>query len=99
MQEVTVNKLTRVLNQIADYRTGKIDLRYLVSVLEGTILSMEERLPKEFLSAWQRAYINLETIHALDKESAFKNKIQDELVEIEALISDILSASGGISDN
>lgn len=99
MQEVTANKLSRVLSQIADYQAGKIELRYLVNALEGTILSMEEKLPKEFLSAWQRVFINLETIYALEKENVLKNEIKDELEKLETLIADILPDSEDISSN
>ncbi len=92
MQKVTIDKLLRVLSQIADYRAEKIDLNYLVKALEGILLSIEEPLPTEFLSAWQRTYINLETIYALGKESVLRNKINEELGNLEKLLSDFLAS-------
>src|SRR5689334_21876364 len=91
MQKISIDKLKRVLSQIVDYRAGEIRLNYLVNAVEGTLLSMEEPLPKDFLSAWQRVYINLETIYALDKESVLRNKINEELGKLETVISNFLA--------
>jgi hypothetical protein len=92
MYEVTINKLTRVRNLIADFHAKKIKLGDLVEALEGTIQSMEEPLPKEFLSTWQDASINLEIIHRLEEENISEDKIDQEVERLETLILDLLDA-------
>ncbi len=90
MQEGTTNKLRSCLDLIADFRAEKIQLKYLVDSLDGILLSIEEPLPQEFLSVWQDALFDLESIYALGKEKVLRNEIKEEIERLEQLISGFL---------
>jgi hypothetical protein len=90
MQQATIDKLRRTLDWIADYRAGNIGVKNLVDSLDGTLLSMEEPLPKEFVSKWEDAATNLEMIYALGKEGILKDEMMKEIDALQALISDFI---------
>lgn len=90
MQEQTLRKLARVLVLINYYREQNIGLRQLVDSLEGTILSLEERMPESFYAIWDESWSQLEIALALEQEAAYQDTIQQELNNLEKLISEIL---------
>ena len=90
MHEQTLRKLASVLALINDYREQNIGLRYLVDSLEGTILSLEERLPERFYTIWDKSWSQLEIALALEQESVYRNVIQQELSNLEILLLEIL---------
>jgi len=90
MQEQTLRKLARALALINDYREQSIGLRHLVDSLEGTILSLEERMPESFYAIWDKSWSQLEVALALEQESIYQNEIQKELKNLEILLLEFL---------
>lgn len=90
MQEQTLRKLVRALALINDYREQNIGLRYFVDSLEGTILSLEERMPESFYEIWDKSWSQLEIALALEEESLYQGEIQRELKNLETLLTEIL---------
>jgi hypothetical protein len=90
MQEQTLRQLVRALALIHDYREQNIGLHYLVDSLEGTILSLEERMPESFYAIWDKSWSQLEIALALEQESLYQGEIQKELKNLETLLSETL---------
>lgn len=82
--------LQRILVLINDYKNNKINLKRLVDSLEGSLNSIEEKIPDEFTKLWYLHWGNLEIILALGIEIQSKEEILNELEKLEKIIQDYL---------
>ena len=90
MNDHTNRILERAKSFIMDFRHGKINLRNLVEILEGSINGIEERLPESFLAIWDDHWGNLEVHLALDNEQTERTAILDDLKCLEKAIVELL---------
>jgi hypothetical protein len=52
MNDHTQRILERMLSLLRGYREGDVSLTYLVGSLEGSLLTLEEKLPRTFYDTW-----------------------------------------------
>ena len=90
MQAPTRRKFVRALRLINDYREKQIGLGYLVDSWEGTLDSLEERMPEEFYNVWFEAWGELEVVLALQEEASQQDQIQRGLKGLEKLLSEVV---------
>lgn len=89
MNEHSVRILSRIPLFLNKYRAGEITLSGLISVLEGSIDALEEKLPEEWMNKWIELVGNLEICSALGLESERKLSIIDNLRQLDLLILQI----------
>jgi hypothetical protein len=85
MEETTLRNFKTMLTFLSDYREHKIDLRWLVDALEGSINALEEKMSGAFFLEWHRHWDKLEVVLALDKEDEVAI-VLTELNSLEMLI-------------
>jgi hypothetical protein len=91
MEETTIRNFNTMLTLIDDYRRHKINLRWLVNSLEGSINALEERMSTEFFLEWYRYWNKLETVLALGKDDEFEY-VLSQLRHLEVLIENTIKS-------
>lgn len=89
MDETTLRIFKTMLTLIEDYRDNKIDLRWLVNSLEGSINTLEEIMSKEFFMGWHKHWNKLEVVLALGRDDEV-DYILTELKSLETLIDNMI---------
>lgn len=90
MNEHSNRILEQMIKIIEDYKTGNLNLRYLVDGLEGSISALEEKIPENFSKQWYDHWGALEEWLSLKLEEERKEKILQEIDSLEQLITNYI---------
>ena len=75
-----------MLSLLTKYKEGEVTLSFLVNSLEGSLSTLEEKLPGDFYAAWYKHWGELETYLALNLAKERKAEV---LEEVETLITQL----------
>ncbi len=83
----------RMVLMLTDYRDGRLNLRYLIDSLEGSLTSIEEKMPDDFLKGFYEHWGNLEQWLALGLEEERRQEILTEVKSLEKFLSNYVTAN------
>ena len=86
MSEHTKRILERMIALLNEYQQGVVSLRYLVDGLEGSLNTLEEKLPETFYTQWYIHWGGLEQILAAGTREKRHAVVLEDVESLKALL-------------
>jgi hypothetical protein len=86
MKDHSLRVLLRLISIIDRYKNKEISLNELINSLEGSIYSLEEKLPEDFVCKYNQYILNLDTAVGLGIELKAKTEISEDLENLKNII-------------
>jgi hypothetical protein len=90
MNQHTISVMTKMTQMLSEYEAGKLNLRYLVDSLEGSINVIEEKMPADFMNRWYEYWGDLEIILSSNEEEIYKKECINQSAELEKLLHEYI---------